>query len=152
MKYQVGGIGKVVVARFEDGDDILQGLKEIAEKEEIRAAVFYLVGGIAGGRIVVGPEKDEPPPVPVWRNLTESHEAQGTGTIFRQGEEPKIHLHGVYGKRDSVKMGCLREAAKTFLVMEAVILEIKGVNAVRELDALSQMVLLKLIDNPDAVS
>jgi uncharacterized protein len=144
MKYQVGEIGKVVVARFEDGDDILAGLKEIAKKEGIRAAVFFLVGGVTDGKIVVGPESDEPPPVPVWRSLSESHEALGTGTIFWEGEEPRIHLHGAYGKKDSVKAGCLRESAKTFLVMEAVVMEIRGVNAVRELDPLSQMVLLKL--------
>ncbi len=149
MKYQVGEIGKVVVARFEDGDDILRGLSDVARREEIRAAVFYLVGGVTQGRIVVGPENDEPPPVPVWRELSESHEAQGIGTIFWEGDEPRIHCHGAYGKKDSVKMGCLREAARTFLVMEAVIMEIRGVHAVRELDPLSRMVLLKLKDIPD---
>jgi hypothetical protein len=45
-----------------------------------------------------------------------------------------------------VKTGCLRELAKTFIIMEAVIVEIKGVNAIRDLDPASQMVLLKLID------
>ena len=149
MKYRTGNIGRVVVARFEDGDDLLEGLKDIARGEGIRAAVFFLVGGISEGRIVVGPERDEPPPVPVWRELNESHEMQGTGTIFWEGDEPRIHLHGAYGKKESVKMGCLRESAKTFLVMEAVIMEIKGVNAVRELDPLSKMVLLKLKDLPD---
>ena len=146
MKYQVGSMGRVVVARFEHGDDILGGLSDIARNESIRAAVFYLVGGVTGSRIVVGPERDEPPPVPVWRELTESHEAAGIGTIFWQGDVPKIHFHGTYGKWDSVKMGCLRDAAATFLVMEAVIIEIKGVNAVRDLDPLSRMVLLKLVD------
>lgn len=43
-------------------------------------------------------------------------------------------------------MGCLREAADTFIVMEAIIMEIKGVNAVRDLDPVSGMVLLNLID------
>ena len=146
MKYQVGETGRVVVARFEDGDDILEGIEDVVREEEIRAAVFYLVGGIKEGRIVVGPEKDEPPPVPVWRELTESHEAAGIGTVFWQGEEPKIHFHGAYGKWDKVKMGCLRGESKTFLVMEAVIIEIKGVKAVRDLDPLSKMVLLKLVD------
>ena len=146
MKYQTGSIGRVVVVRFEDGDDILAGLSHIAIKEGIEAAVFYLVGGIKESKIVVGPENDDPPPVPVWRELKESHETLGVGTIFRQGEEPKVHFHGSYGKRDTVKTGCLRGAAKTFLVMEAVIMEIKGVNAVRDLDPLSGMVLLKLVD------
>ena len=146
MKYQVGQMGRVVVARFEDADDILRGLSDIVKKEEIRAAVFTLVGGVKESRIVVGPETDEMPPVPVWRDLEESHEAAGVGTIFWQGEEPKVHFHGAYGKWDKVRMGCLREQAKTFLVMEAVIMEITGVHAVRDLDSVSRMVLLKLID------
>jgi uncharacterized protein len=148
MKYQTGGIGKVIVARFENGDDVLLGLSDIAVKEEIKAAVFYLVGGLKEGKIVVGPEKDLLPPVPVWRKIKESHELVGIGTIFRQGDEPKIHFHGAYGKHDNVRMGCLRDEAKTFLVMEAIILEITGINAVRDLDPESGMVLLKLLDIP----
>ncbi|MBA4417473.1 MAG: DUF296 domain-containing protein [Syntrophus sp. (in: bacteria)] len=149
MKYQVGGVGKVVVVRFEDEDDILQGLSDIVKKEEIVSAVFYLVGGIKTGDIVVGPERDEMPPAPIWRHITESHEAVGIGTIFRHKDEPKIHFHGAYGKRDSIKMGCLRDAAKTFLIMEAIILEIKGIHAIREMDPVSGMILLKLLDVPD---
>lgn len=144
MRYQTGRIGRVIVARFEDGDEILGGLREIVTKEGIKAAVFYLVGGVTGGRIVVGPETEEMPPVPVWRELAESHEAVGIGTIFPAGGEPRIHFHGAYGKKDTVKSGCLRETARTFIVMEAVIMEITGVDAVRDLDPLSGMVLLKV--------
>ncbi|HNY70836.1 MAG TPA: DNA-binding protein [Syntrophorhabdus sp.] len=147
MKYQVGEMGRIVVARFEDGDEIIQGLSDIAKKEDLRAAVFYLVGGIKEGRIVVGPEKDVFPPTPVWKVLNESHESAGVGTIFWYGNEPRIHFHGVYGKHDMVKTGCLRELARAFIVMEAVIIEIKGINAVRDLDPRSQMVLLKMIDS-----
>jgi uncharacterized protein len=43
-----------------------------------------------------------------------------------------------------VKVGCLRDKANTFLVLEAIILEVTGVKAVRELDPKSNMVLLKL--------
>lgn len=144
MKYQVGETGRVVVSRFEDGDNILQGLAEIARKEDIRAGVFYLVGGMKSGRFVVGPEKETMPPVPMWRELHESHEIVGLGTIFWHGDEPKIHFHGAYAKKDSVKAGCLRENAETFLILEGIIIEIKGVNAVREPDPLSGMVLLKV--------
>ncbi len=144
MKYQVGETGRVVVARFEDRDNILQGLSEIAKKEDIKAGVFYLVGGMRSGRFVVGPEKEELPPVPIWRELLESHEIVGLGTIFWQGDEPRAHFHGAFGKRDDVRVGCMRENAETFLVIEAIVIEIKGVNAVRELDSVSNMVLLKL--------
>jgi predicted DNA-binding protein with PD1-like motif len=38
----------------------------------------------------------------------------------------------------------MRENAETFLVLEAIIMEIEGVNAARELDPISGMALLKL--------
>ncbi len=144
MKYQVGRPGRVVIVRFEDHDDVLGDLVELAKREKIRAAVLYLVGGMREGSIVVGPEKDEFPPTPVWKKLGESHEVLGVGTIFWQGETPKVHFHGAFGKKDMVKVGCLRENSETFLVLEAVVIEIEGVTARRELDPESGMVLLKL--------
>lgn len=144
MEYQVGQPGRVVVVRFSDGDDVLGGLAEIVRRENIRAACFSVVGGLKKGRFVVGPETEEMPPKPVWRELQESHEAVGFGTIFWQGDQPRIHFHGAYGKKESVKAGCLREGSEAFLVLEAVITEILGVDAVREMDPLSGMVLLKM--------
>jgi predicted DNA-binding protein with PD1-like motif len=144
MKYQAGELGRVIVARFDDGDNILDGLNDVVRKENIRAGVLYLIGGMKKGRFVVGPETESMPPVPVWRELDESHEIVGIGTIFWQGEEPKIHFHGTYAKRDKVLAGCMRQNAETFLVLEAIIMEIKGVNAVRELDPLSGLALLKV--------
>ncbi len=144
MRYRVGKIGRCVVLQFEHGENILQGLTDVARREQIRAAVFYMVGGVKQAKIVVGPEKEEFPPRPVWRSITESHEVLGIGTIFWEGEEPRVHLHGAYGKRDSVKVGCLREFAESFIVLETILLEIEGVQARRELDPLTQMVLLNL--------
>ena len=144
MKYQVGRPGRVVIVRFEDHDDVLGNLVELAKREKIRAAVLYLVGGMREGSIVVGPEKDEFPPTPVWKKLGESHEVMGVGTIFWQGETPKVHFHGAFGKKDMIKVGCLRENSETFLVLEAVVIEIEGVTARRELDPESGMVLLRL--------
>jgi len=144
MKYQAGELGRVLVARFDDGDNILDGLNDVVRKENIRAGILYLVGGMKKGRFVVGPETEAMPPVPVWRELDESHEIVGIGTIFWQGEEPRIHFHGAYAKRDKVLAGCMRQNAETFLVLEAIIMEIKGVNAVRELDPLSGLALLKV--------
>ncbi|RJQ51503.1 MAG: DUF296 domain-containing protein [Nitrospiraceae bacterium] len=144
MKYQTGKTGRVIVARFEDHEDVLLNLVSIVRAENIRAGVFYLVGGMREGRIVVGPETDELPPKPVWKALGESHEVVGVGTIFWQKEEPKLHFHGAFGKKDMVKVGCLREQSETFLVLEAIIIEMEGITAARELDPVSGMVLLKL--------
>ena len=64
--------------------------------------------------------------------------------IFYQGNEPKVHFHGAFGKKDMVKVGCLRENSSTFLVLEAVIIELSGINAVREFDPALGLTLLKL--------
>jgi len=146
MHYQVGEAGRIVVIRLEDGDEILKNLVDVCKRENIRAGVIYLVGGIRDGTIVVGPEKDELPPVPVWRSLNESYETLGIATVFWHKDEPRIHFHGAYGKWDTVKAGCLRESGRTFIVMEAIIMEIKNINATRELDPASHMILLKLHD------
>ncbi len=144
MKYQVGRAGRIIVVKLEDKEDVLGNIVSIAKKENIRAGVFYVVGGLREGRIVVGPEKDEMPPKPVWKQLGESHEVAGLGTIFWQGKEPKIHFHGAFGKKDMVKVGCLREKSETFLVLEIIIIEIEGIHAVREIDPVSGLALLKL--------
>ena len=144
MKYQVGKVGRIVVAKFEDKEDVLANLGNIVKKEDIKAAAFYLVGGMREGKIVVGPEKDVVPPTPVWKNLGESHEVVGFGTIFYQGNEPKVHFHGAFGKKDMVKVGCLRENSSTFLVLEAVIIELSGINAIRDIDPALGLAVLKL--------
>jgi predicted DNA-binding protein with PD1-like motif len=59
MKYQTGQVGRCIVARFEDGDPILDALVEIARKEDIRAAIVYLIGSITEATIVAGPDKEE---------------------------------------------------------------------------------------------
>jgi predicted DNA-binding protein with PD1-like motif len=144
MKYQTGRTGRVVLARFEDHEDILGNINTVAKKEEIKSAIFFLLGGIRHGRVVVGPEKDELPPTPIWRDLKESHEVLGTGTIFWDEYGPKIHFHGAFGKKDTVRVGCLREIAETFLVLEAVIIEIEGMHARRKFDPASGRTLLEL--------
>ena len=144
MQYSVGTTGRVLVVRFSDGDDVLGGIKDIALKEDVRAAVLWLVGGIKGGKTVVGPEADEErPPKPVWWNIEESHELLGTGTLFFEGEEPRIHLHGAFGKHGAARVGCLRAESETFLILEAVILEIKDTGARREMDPDVGMPLLR---------
>ena len=144
MDYQIGKPGRIVVVRFSDGEDVLGGIADICRKENIRAACLNMVGGMKGGRFVVGPETEEMPPIPVWRELQESHEAVGFGTVFWDKEQPKVHFHGAYGKRDSVKAGCLREGTEAFLVLEVVITEILDVDIIRELDPVSNMILVKL--------
>lgn len=144
MKYQKGKTGRIFVARLEDNEDIIGNIIELAKKENIKNGIFYLLGGIKQGKIVVGPEKELLPPVPVWREINESTEMLGIGTIFWQESEPKIHFHGAFGKKDNVKVGCLRGNSSTFLVLEMIIIEIEGIDAKREYDSATGLTLLRL--------
>lgn len=144
MKYTKGRAGRIFVARFEDREEILKNLQELALKEDIKAGVFYLLGGIRKGRIVAGPERDELPPKPIWKEIKDNNEVLGIGSIFWQGGEPKIHLHGAFGRGDSVSVGCLREAGEVFLILEAIIIEIEGIKAEREFDPGTGLTLLKI--------
>lgn len=144
MKYQAGKQGRIFIAKFDDGDDILEGISTLARKERVRSAVFFLVGGMKEGRFVVGPKDETFPPVPVWSEIGESHETFGVGTIFWEGDTPKLHFHGAYAKGDLVKAGCLREKARTFLILEAVILEMEGMSAERKRDEASGLSLLQI--------
>ena len=122
MKYQVGEIGRVIVARFEDREDALKNIADIAKKENIRSAVFYLIGGLRQGRVVVGPEKEELPPKPVWKEIKESHEVLGIGTIFWQEDEPKIHFHGAFGKKDMIRLGASGKPLRHSLYLRQLLL------------------------------
>ena len=80
----------------------------------------------------------------MWKDLKESHEVVGIGTIFPQDGKPKVHFHGAFGKKDMVKVGCLREVSETFLLLESVILEIEGVTASRDIDPALGLALLRV--------
>lgn len=144
MKYQKGKVGRIFIVKFEDGENPLESLKEMAKKEIVSSAVFWLIGGLKKGRFVAGPVSDELPPQPIWKEITGNNEILGIGTIFCFEEEPRIHLHGVYGRQDSVNMGCLREDAEVFLILEAVVMEISDVNVKRKFDEKSKMILLEV--------
>lgn len=144
MKYQVGKTGRVFVVKFEEGENPIEELKELAKKESLFSAIFWLIGGLKGGKFVAGPKGNELPPQPIWREIVGNNEILGIGTLFWYKEEPRVHLHGVYGREDSVKMGCLREDPQVFLILEAVVMEISEVQVKREIDEKSKMVLLDI--------
>ncbi|RME65131.1 MAG: DNA-binding protein [Nitrospirae bacterium] len=146
MTYRTGRVGRVVVARFNDGEDLLEGLREIARKEDIRSGVCLILGGLKKGEFVVGPEGDDLPPKPMWRKIETSHEVIGLGTIFWDDTGPKVHLHGSYARADDVKLGCLRQSSEVFLVIEAIVLEIEGINAKRVFEPEAALALLNFID------
>ncbi|MDP2941810.1 MAG: DNA-binding protein, partial [Candidatus Omnitrophota bacterium] len=65
-------------------------------------------------------------------------------TIFANKSGPQIHIHGSMGKKQRVLTGCVRGDSKVFLVIEAVVLELKGVKASKDIDPRTGLNLLRI--------
>lgn len=131
MEYRTGSIGRVLTIRFDDGDDILEGLKTIVCTEAIDNAWFQMIGGVRQASVVTGPKEPVMPPDPVWCEIEGAREVVGSGSIYKDGEEPRIHLHAAMGHHGETLTACIRKDTKVYLILEVILFELKGVEASR---------------------
>ena len=141
MKYSVGRIGRVVVAKLED---VLTALESLTEKEKIESALFVVIGNLKKGSLVSGAETEKIPVIPIWQHFSTNHEILGIGTIFQMEGKPKTHLHATLVHGDELLAGCLREKSEVFLVAELIVLELLDVSARRAKDEKTGFTLLKV--------
>jgi len=131
MEYKSGMIGRLFFIRFDHGDDILSNLKQLIIKEGIKCGWFQFFGGLAKADVVIGPKEPTVPPDPVWQNINETREVMGTGSIFWDEKEPLLHMHAAMGHHGKTLTGCVRKQAEVYLVVEAVVYEITGMEVTR---------------------
>jgi len=146
MKATEGSIGRIFLLRLDDGDVIPDCIEKFAAAKNIRHAQVTLVGGIAGGEVVAGPRQSrEMPPDPMRLPVDGAHEVTGTGIIAPdQDGQPVLHIHAALGRAGRTLTGCLRPGVTAWLVTEAVVIEILGLNARRLPDAASGFTLLQV--------
>lgn len=145
MQYTQGTIGRVFLLKFENNDVVIDRLSDFVRKEKIRAATMIFIGALRKGELVTGPKKPVIPPTPNKKSFKDGWEVMGLGTIFTNALGPQIHIHTSMGKKDKVLTGCLRGKSKVFLVIEAVVLELKGVKAGKAIDPKTGLNLLRII-------
>jgi uncharacterized protein len=134
MQAQEARLGRLYLLKFAHGEDLLQEISQFAVKYNIRAAWMQFPGALKQGRLVSGPEKPQLPPVPVWQEFSQAWEIIGVGNLFWEDDSPRLHVHGALGKGEATLMGCLRQETEIYLVAEALLLEITGLNACRRFD------------------
>lgn len=144
MEYDIGRIGRVIVARGFGGEDVYEQIESLAAAENIRAAAVVVLGGLGKGKVVVGPKNTTGPIEPMFREFDDAREIMGVGTIFHDEDGPKLHLHAAIGRGDEAIVGCPRGGATVFCTLEVIILEIEGIDARREMDAELGLKLLRL--------
>jgi predicted DNA-binding protein with PD1-like motif len=142
MDYKVGRLGRVVVARFDHREDLLASLKVLCEEAGIGSAWFFLFGALTRGTLVVGPEEEKIPPIPVKKEIEGPYEILATGSVARDEGEISIHVHSSLGSKRETLSGCIREKGEIYLVVECLILEVDGLDLHRKMDPLTGLKLL----------
>lgn len=145
MRYTKGSIGRIFLLKFDDDDMLLDGIEKLAKKESLKAAVLVFIGALKKGDLVTGPKKPSIPPEPNWVAFKDAWEVMGIGTVFTGKKGPQIHIHTSMGKRLKTLTGCVRKQSKVFLVIEAVVFELKGVKASKDIDPKTGLNLLNII-------
>ncbi len=106
----------------------------MAVSENIRVATILLPGGLCSAGVVSGPQKPEIPLTPLWFDFSDGREVLGIDTLFRKGEDPVIHLYCAVGRDHQTVTGCIRRDSSIYLVVEAVIAEMSGIEARKKVD------------------
>jgi predicted DNA-binding protein with PD1-like motif len=121
-------------------------IQDVAAKERVEAGVVLVVGGVQNGAVVTGPiDQNERPLRTVVEKFADAREVAGVGTLFKnEAGELKLHMHASIGKGTNPIVGCPRLGLDCWLVTEIVILELKGISAVRAKEA-SGLELLKFL-------
>jgi len=145
MEYQVGHIGRIVVACLAEGEDVYGEIETLAAKESLRCAAVVLLGGIRRARVVTGPKDPTGPIEPNFTEFDDAREIVGVGTIFPDESGLKLHFHAGIGRGEYAIVGCPRGGAKVFCVLEVVIFEINGLDAARMPDEKLGLKLLSLV-------
>jgi predicted DNA-binding protein with PD1-like motif len=145
MQYTKGNLGRIFLIKFEDDDILIDKLSLFARKEKIKAATMVFIGALKKGDLVTGPKKPVIPPEPNQVYFKDGWETMGIGTIFTNKAGPQIHIHSSMGKKQKVLTGCVRGRSKVFLVIEAVVFELKGVKAAKDIDPKTGLNLLKIL-------
>ncbi|MDD5253256.1 MAG: DUF296 domain-containing protein [Candidatus Omnitrophota bacterium] len=145
MKYTKGSLGRVFLLKFENNDVLIDKLSLFVKKERIKAATMIFIGALREGDLVTGPKKPVIPPQPNKVAFRDGWEVMGIGTVFVNSRGPQIHIHSSMGKKNKSLTGCVRGKSKVFLVIEAVVLELKGVKASKDIDPSTGLNLLKIL-------
>lgn len=145
MKACEGQVGRVFVIRLEAGDVVPECIERFAEDNGVSVGQVVLVGGIGGGKVVVGPQSsEEMPPQPMLLPVDGAHEVLGIGVLAPdENGKPILHIHGALGRSGQTMTGCLRPGVTTWLVVEAILYEILGTKVTRVMDKESNFALLE---------
>lgn len=146
MQYTEGHLGRIFALRLEHGDPMPSALEDFCAEHKVNAGLAIMVGGVDdGSKLVVGPEDGNVmPAVPMVAALTGVHEVAAIGLIFCGPDgKPVLHMHAASGRKESTITGCIRAGIVTWHVLEVMLIEVTGLDAMRLPDTLTGFNLLQ---------
>lgn len=144
MQYSEGRIGRVFVLRMDEGEDLIASLQRFVLEKGISSCMALFIGALRDGQAVTGPVAPVIPPVPHYEHFCDGWEIFGMATIFTSPEGPRLHIHSAIGKGREAIVGCIRQQARIYLVVEAVLYELADIKAIRNWDEKTGLHLLSL--------
>lgn len=142
-------MGRVFVLRIDHGEDMIESLQMFLKQKNIESCAALFLGALRDGRAVTGPKLPVVPPTPNFEAYDSAWEVFGMATIYPSVEGPKLHIHSAMGRGRQSIMGCIRDKASVYLIVEAVLFEICGLGAERVWDEKMQLYLLSLKSSID---
>ena len=141
MQYTEGKPGRIFIVRVDHGEDLIATLVQFITDHQVTSGYIRFMGALQSGQIVTGPKVLCLPPDPNLNSFSGGWEVIGMATITPDNNGPHLHLHASIGRGEQALTGCLRGEIITYIVIEAVITELIGVDIQREMDPLSGLLL-----------
>lgn len=130
--------------RIDHGEDLIESLQMFLEKKGIESCTTLFLGALSNGQAVTGPKRPEIPPQPNFEAYESAWEVFGMATVYPSGDGPRLHIHSGLGRGREALIGCIREKARVYLLVEMVLFEICSLEAERVWDEEMQLFLLTL--------
>jgi len=144
MQYSEGSLGRVFVLRMDHGEDLIESLQKFLQVKKIESCTALFMGALRDGRAVTGPKLPVVPPTPNFEAYESAWEVFGMATVYPSIEGAKLHIHCALGRGQKSILGCIRDKAEVYLIVEAILFEICGLAAKRAWDENMQLYLLTL--------
>lgn len=141
MQYTEGKPGRVFIVRVDHGEDLILTLVQFLTDHQVNSGYIRFMGALQSGQIVTGPKDLCLPPDQHFESFTGGWEVIGMATITPDTNGPHLHVHASIGRGERVLTGCLRGVITTYIVIEAVITELTGVDMQREPDPVTGLCL-----------
>ena len=133
--------------RIDHDEELIESLQMFLEKKKIESCTALFLGAIRDGRAVTGPKRPEIPPQPNFEAYESAWEVFGMATFYPSAQGHRLHIHSALGRGKQALIGCIREKARVYLLVEMVLFEICSIEAERIWDEEMQLFLLKLKDS-----